>query len=360
MDKVKLESLLITADTNIKQAMQKLNETSEKILFIVDGRKKLIGTVTDGDIRRGIIDGLQLTVTINEIMRKKFISVKDNCTDLKKKAKKLMQQYLVEQIPVVNERGLIVDVILWIDCLSSEIKYKNKTMLPNPVIIMAGGKGTRLDPFTKILPKPLIPLGEKPVIEHIMDRFYLNGFYKFILIVNYKKEMIKLYFSENHYPYEVEFIDESEYYGTAGGLSLIRNNVKDTFILTNCDTILEGDYIDFYNWHKEKQNLITIVSSHKEIIIPYGVLNMSNGSFVNIEEKPKFDLFINTGTYVMECDVLQNIIENELLDMDMLINKVNSIHNKKIGAYPHWGGWFDIGQWEEYKKTLKFFKETSD
>lgn len=360
MKKEKLESLLITADTTIKQAMQKLNETSEKILFIIDSKKKLIGTVTDGDIRRGIIDGLLLNVPIIEIMRKKFISIKANSADLKNKAKRLMKKHFIEQIPVINDKGLIVDVILWLDCLSDEIVHEKRTMLSNPVIIMAGGKGTRLDPFTKILPKPLIPLGEKPIIEHVMDHFYKNGFYRFIVIVNYKKEMIKLYFSENHYPYEIEFIDESEYFGTAGGLALIKNNVKETFILTNCDTILEGDYIDFFNWHKDKKNLITIVSSHKEVIIPYGVLNMSNGNFVNIDEKPRFDLFINTGTYVMEYEILHGIKDNELIDMDKLINKVNSIHNKKIGAYPHWGGWFDIGQWEEYKKTLKYFKETSD
>ena len=360
MNKAKLQSLLISPDTTIKQAMQKLNETAAKILFVVDTDSRLLGTVTDGDIRRGIINGKQLTSDVSNIMTAKFISVNSECHNVQKEAKELMHQNLIEHIPVVNEQGLIVDVISWVDYLADDDHNKSQSFLQTPVIIMAGGKGTRLDPFTKILPKPLIPLGNKPIIEHIMEHFYKNGFNNFILILNYKKEMIRMYFSENTPSYNLEFIYEDDYLGTAGGLSLLKNRLTDAFIVTNCDTILEGDYRDFFDWHNDRKNLMSIVGSHREITVPYGVLNMKNGSLVEINEKPMFDLFINTGTYVFEPEVLDFINPNEHLDMDKLIGRVKASHENKIGVYPYWGKWFDIGQWDEYRRSLKYLGETAE
>lgn len=360
MDKTKLQSLLISPDTTLKQAMQKLNETAEKILFVVDENNRLLGTITDGDIRRGIINGKQLTIPVVEIMTRKFISVISDSPDLQNRAKELMQKNLIEQIPVINELGIIGDVISWVSYLADKGKDVEQSLLENTVVIMAGGKGTRLDPFTKILPKPLIPLGNKPIIEHIMDHFYKNGFSRFILILNYKKEMIKMYFSENHCPYNIEFVDEKNYLGTAGGLSLLKHRLNIPFIVTNCDTILDGDYRDFFNWHLERKNLMSIVGSHREITVPYGVLSMENGSLVEINEKPKFDLFINTGTYVFEPDILDLVADNECLDMDKLINRIKRAHKDSIGVYPYWGKWFDIGQWDEYRKSLKHLGELPD
>lgn len=165
--------------------------------------------------------------------------------------------------------------------------------------------------------------------------------------------MIKTYFSETRSPYQIEFIEEGDYCGTAGGLFLLKGTLNKTFLVTNCDTILDGNYLDFLTWHKEKNNIITIIGSHKEITVPYGVLNMNNGSFIGIEEKPKFDLFINTGTYLLEPEVLQCIHEHEYLDMDKLLDRMNGIYHERISVYPHWEGWFDIGQWDEYKRSVE-------
>ena len=358
MEKTKLDALLISADTAIKPVMQKLNITGGKIVFVTDENRKLLGTVTDGDIRRGITNGLNFTAAVKEIMKTKFISINKNSPDIHKKAKELMQEHKIEYVPIVNGKGEITDVISWADYFDSEsLSQEAVNFLQNPVIIMAGGKGTRLDPFTKILPKPLIPLGDKPIIEHIMGRFQKRGFNKFKIIINYKKEMIKIYFSDNNLRYDIEFTEEKDYYGTSGGLFLLKSKLTDTFFVTNCDTILEGDYMDFLNWHKEKNNLLTIIGSHREILVPYGVLNMSNSSLVSINEKPKIDLFINTGTYIFEPEVLDFISENEYVDMDKLIERVKGRHNDKIGVYPHWGGWFDTGQWGEYRDSLKQFGE---
>ena len=172
--------------------------------------------------------------------------------------------------------------------------------------------------------------------------------------------MIKMYFSENKQPYELEYVDEADYYGTAGGLSLLKGRLNDTFVVTNCDTILKGDHRDFFNWHRERLNKLTIVGSHREVTVPYGVLNMSNGLLAGIDEKPKYDLFINTGTYVFEPDVLDLINKNEYIDMDKLINKAREAYQDRVGVYPHWGGWFDIGQWDEYRKTIKYMGEQSE
>lgn len=360
MDKNKLHSLLISTDTSIKEAMKKLSETGGKILFVVDKQGRLLGTITDGDIRRGIINGIQLDTIVQKIMITKYVSVSANCSDLQNEAKELLQLHRIERVPVVDGKGSIVDVISWLDYLDGESKAHQPSTLQNPVVIMAGGRGTRLDPFTRILPKPLIPLGDKPIVEHIMDGFYKNGFSKFILIVNYKKEMIMRYFGENNLPYEVEYVEEGDYRGTAGGLVLLRNKLKDTFTVTNCDTILEGNYIDFFNWHKERDNIMTVVGSHKELTVPYGVLSMNNGSFIGIDEKPKFDLFINTGTYIVEPRVLELINENEYIDMHKLIDKVKTTYAGKISVCPHWGGWFDMGQWDEYRKSLKLLEDKID
>lgn len=355
MEKEELKSLLISPHSTVKESIQRLNETGRKILFITDARDRLLGTLSDGDIRRGIIAGAALTAPVECVMRKEFISLTTTTRDLSQEARRLMQQHVIEHIPIIDKDGMIVDVILWIDILTEEKPTAaSKTIsMDNPVVIMAGGKGTRLDPFTKILPKPLIPIGDKPIIENIMHRYYENGFSRFILIVNYKKEMIKAYFGEKTLPYDITFVEEDEFYGTAGGMFLLRNVIKQTFIVTNCDTILEGNYLDSFKWHKDHNHIMTIIGSHKEIIVPYGVLCMTNGALDKIDEKPKLDLFINTGTYLFEPSVFEFIKDRQHLDMDKLIQELMTLNKDQVGVYPHWGGWFDIGQWDEYRKSLK-------
>jgi dTDP-glucose pyrophosphorylase len=356
MDTEKIKSFLADKDITIKQAMVQLTQRGIKILFIIDKNKKLIGTLTDGDIRRGITCGIELTAKIANIMKEEFFSFNLDDENIQEKAHGLMKEYLIEFIPVLDDMGNITDIISWYESLAAAadpISLK-RPFFDNPVVIMAGGKGTRLDPFTKILPKPLIPLGEKPIVEVIMDRFYERGFNKFKLVINHKKEMIKLYFSENKQPYELELVEENEYCGTVGGLSLLKGKIKDTFILTNCDTLLDGDYGEFLTWHKENLNTLTVIGSHKEVDVPYGVLNMTNGSLFEMIEKPKYDLFVNTGSYVMEPDVLDYLVDNEQMDIDKLITKIKSSNKEKIGVFPCWGRWFDVGQWDEYKRTLKY------
>ena len=351
MKKDKLYSLLIPPMLTIKEAMQKLGETQEKILFVVDDSNKLLGTVNDGDIRRGLIRGLSFTDRVDNIMHRDFLFVYKGVQKIEEAAKHLMAEKKIEQIPVINKDGIIVDVILWTDVLEAK-----KNLLPvesrqNQVVIMAGGKGTRLDPFTRIFPKPLIPIGNKPVIEHIMTSFYRYGFYRFIYTLNYKKEYLKIFLKENAFKYVIDWVEEQDYLGTAGSLGLLKAKIEDTFFVINCDSLVDVDFAGILSWHKTQEAAITIVGCHNEVKIPYGVLEMSDGELNRIQEKPVHDVIINTGLYLMEPYVLTYIPTGKKMNMDELIDKIGK--EKKICVYPIYRGWIDIGQLEEYKNTIR-------
>lgn len=358
MEIEKLKSLLISPDTTIKQAMQRLNETAKKILFVVDESNQLLGTVTDGDIRRGIINGQSFGDEVRTVMNEKFISIKQDEQNLEESAKRLMIETEIEQIPVLDDRGEIIDVLLWTDFLGDKINITEKQLLENYVVIMAGGKGTRLDPFTKILPKPLIPIGDKPVIELIMDRFYQNGFNKFIYTLNYKKDYLKLFLKENNFPYIIDWVEEEDFLGTAGSLSLLADKVFDTFFVVNCDSLLDVNFEDILKWHKDHKASMTVIGCHNEVKIPFGVLKMSDGKLDKIVEKPVHDYVINTGIYVVEPHIISYVPKGKPMDMNILLELV--IEKEKVSVYPIYNGWFDIGQWEEYKRSVAQLGNTRD
>lgn len=350
MEKENIKSLLVYSDFTLKQAMQKLSDTAERILFVVDSDNKLLGTVTDGDIRRGIIDGLKFNDEIGHIMHRGCITAKVNTPQMDRYIKKLMLKNKIEQIPIVDDENKVVDVVLWTDLLQTKKNARSKHLYPNYVVVMAGGKGTRLDPFTRIFPKPLVPVGNKPVIEIIMDRFYHSGFYNFIYTLNYRKEYIKIFLKENSFPYKINYVEENNFLGTAGSLALLKDKLDDTFFVSNCDSLLEVDFEDILKWHKEEKSAVTIIGCYNEVKIPFGVLELNHGRLDKILEKPMHEVIINTGVYVMEPSVISYIPKGKSIDMNQLIEKVAK--KNKIGVYPIHTGWFDIGQWREYEKSV--------
>jgi dTDP-glucose pyrophosphorylase len=351
MDKTKLRTLLISTDTTLKGSMQRLNETAEKILFVADENDKLLGTVTDGDIRRGLINGLNFSDNIGKVMFRNFAFIPYDEPDKKKKAKTLMIEKVIEQIPILDKNKSVVGVILWTDIFGEEKALETKQFFTNPVVIMAGGKGTRLDPFTKILPKPLIPIGEKTIIEIIMEKFYKQGFQNFIFTLNYKKEYIKMFLKENSFPYKIDWVEEDDFMGTAGSLSLLKDKINEPFFVLNCDIILNADYTDIIKWHKENNNLVTLIGCHKEVKVPYGILELEDGILKSFVEKPNYDVIINTGVYILEPEIIGMIPDNKSINMNTLIEEVSK--KGKVSVYPIHDGWMDVGQWEEYKNCLR-------
>lgn len=358
MEKSKVKELMIPSNITIKGAMKRLNDTAEKILFVVDNSGVLLGTVSDGDIRRGIINGLDFGEPIQRIMNKNFISIRSGALDIEKSARELMHLNEIMQIPVIDKNGKIEDIILWLDLIDEKKTIRPVELHPNQVVIMAGGQGIRLDPFTKILPKPLIPIGQKAIIEHIMERFYKSGFHNFLYTLNYKKEYIKLFLKENVYPYTIDWVEEDNYLGTAGSLSLLKEIITDTFFVTNCDSLLDINFENVLDWHKEHEALITIVGCYNELKVPFGVLECANSKLDKMLEKPTHDMIINTGVYVMEPQVINRIPENQAFNMNELIDRASREEKISVFAISH--GWLDVGQWDEYRKALKYLGQDSD
>lgn len=352
MEKNKLRSILVPSDISVKEAMQKLNDTAERILFVVEKGDRLVGTVTDGDIRRGIINGLTFKDEVRKLMHTDFSKVTSGMRGLAQRVKEIMLKERIERIPVVDKDNVIEDVITWTDILGKAALTAPARKHSNPVVIMAGGKGLRLDPFTKILPKPLIPIGDKTVIELIMEKFYQYGFYKFNYTLNYKKEYIKLFLQELEYPdYVLEWEEEKGFLGTIGGIALLKRQLNETFFVTNCDSLLDTNFEQALKWHRQYKAAITIIGCHNEVKIPFGVLEISDGKLKKMSEKPVHDVIINTGVYIMEPRVLSYIPEGRKMDIDELVTAVAK--KDTVSVYTIFGGWFDIGQWEEYKESMK-------
>jgi NDP-sugar pyrophosphorylase family protein len=218
---------------------------------------------------------------------------------------------------------------------------------------MAGGFGTRLKPLTNVLPKPLIPMGGRTIIEEIFERFKNHGCNKFFVSVNYKAELIEFYLRNMKLPYQLNFFREEKPMGTAGSLSLLRNKMDQTFFVSNCDILIEQDYSEILDFHRQYKNEITIVTALKNYPIPYGVIETgNNGTFLNIQEKPEFTFKINSGMYILEPHLLDEIPLNEFYYITQLINEVKD-RKGHIGVFPvSEGSWKDIGNREGLKQHL--------
>lgn len=343
--------LTIRDNLPIRDALKQLEETERKTLFVVDQNQKLIGTLTDGDIRRWILAEGNLNGQVGSVCNTSpFVVTSDY--DIAS-TKKVMLENKIACIPVVNASREVIDVLLWETLFDESLARKQVKPVYLPVVIMAGGKGTRLEPFTRILPKPLIPIGDKAVIEVIIDSFVQCGVDNFFVSVNYKSKIIKSYFEELNPPYNIEYIHEDKPLGTAGCLRFIRHKINTSLIVTNCDVIIKTDYHELVAHHTTEDNDITLVASLKHYNIPYGVCVIENGGKLSkIHEKPEYNFLVNTGLYVLKGEILDLIPENEFFHITHLIEKVQEVGGK-IGVYPiSENSWIDTGEWAEYKKAL--------
>jgi dTDP-glucose pyrophosphorylase len=348
----KFSSLVIDKDNSVLSALKQMDLSKRKLLIVVD-RDIFTSLVSIGDIQRAIIKGIDLTAPIHQILRPevRFASTQDDMQQVKER----MRTRRNELMPVVSPSGELVDVILWEDLFEEERAIKGAVMLNLPVIIMAGGKGTRLKPLTNVLPKPLIPIHRKTIIEDIMDRFVDCGCHDFYLSVNHKSEIIRYYFDTLQNPeYRIQYFQEEKPLGTAGSLHLLKNKISTTFFVSNCDIIVEQDYSEILNYHRENENEITIVAALKNYPIPYGTLTTAeDGLLQSIQEKPEIVFKINTGVYILEPHLINEIPENQFYHITYLIEKLRQ-EKRRVGVFPVSDkSWIDIGNWEEYLTHIR-------
>ena len=339
-----LSTFLIFQEATVVEAMQKIDANTKGILFVADKNRRLLGVITDGDIRRWLIKTGELSGTVEQIMNKnpKVIYRKEIAL-----AKEFMKKHSITALPVVNSKGVISD-ILFRGMLETVEKKPKCDLGEVPIVIMAGGKGTRLYPYTKVLPKPLIPIGDIPIMERIIDRFRDYGVKDFFATVNYRKNMIKSYFSEALIDCKISYVEEDKPLGTAGSLSLIEQKFEKPFIVTNCDILIHADYDDIYHYHEEVGNELTIVTALKNIVVPYGVVHSTeNGAIQSMEEKPKLSYFVNTGMYILNPELLKDIPQDTFFHMTDLANKLLA-EGRKVGMYPiSEDSFLDMGEFEE-------------
>ena len=348
-----LYSLLINPTSSVKNCMKKINELKYKCLIVVDKNKNLLGTLTDGDIRRSLLKKkIFNNSNIKNIYFKKPFYVYEKKYSKKKLLKKILKEKLLI-IPVVDLNKKVISY-LHEDNLKI-IKSVKKFKIPKiPIVIMAGGEGTRLSPFTQVLPKPLIPINSKTALELIIENYINNNQNEFYLSINYKSKIIKAYFNELNPNYKVTFIEEKKPLGTAGSLFLLKNKIKDNFIVCNCDIIANFNLSEYYNFHNENNNDITIMASINSYKIPYGTLNFDrNNKFIKILEKPDIKNYINIGVYLFSNNILKIIKRNTFLNITDLINDAQN-KKLKVGVFKISSKkWKDIGEWDKYYKYIK-------
>ena len=347
----RIKKRIIDPSCSILNAMKKMDEIKMKILFVF-ADDAFEGILTLGDIQRAIIKGYQLSDSVNNILDRNKIYANESESIEVIKAK--MENIRAECMPVLRGKELI-NVYSW-----EELFGKNQTLqkplIHLPVVIMAGGKGTRLKPITNVIPKPLVPVGDKTILEVIMDQFEGIGCHKFYMSVNYKADMMKYYLSQIDHKYDIEFFMEDKPLGTIGSVSLLKGKITTPFFVSNCDSINEQDYRDVWDYHVSNNNDMTIVTMVKSFKIPYGVIETGeDGLMVNLKEKPEQIYQVNTGVYILNPELIDEIPEGEFFHITQLMEKVQA-RGGRVGCFPvseH--SWRDMGEWPEYLRMIKVF-----
>lgn len=339
----------------IGEVLKVLNEQPEKIALVLDETERLIGTVTDGDVRRGFIDGFTIKDNITNIMNSnpRYCNVKDTDEHIQE----VMQIDSLKQMPIVDNNRRVVRVV-------SSGGARRKSYYSNAVIIMAGGFGTRLRPLTNDIPKPMLKIGHKPLLLWIIEGFIEAGFSHFFISTHYKGEVIADFFKDGReYGVNIDYLHENEPLGTAGALGLLPPNFeKYPIILINGDILTNVDFNSLMTFHDSNNFELTVCAKPYEVEIPFAVLDAEKCILKNISEKPVKSFIINAGIYVLSRSALELLQPNEKIDMPNLISKMLD-RNMRLGVFPIHENWLDIGQMHEFKRannevmTGKFARE---
>ena len=344
----------ISKTSNIREAIKKIDENGEGLIFVVNNENKVIGVLTDGDFRRAILNGVSLSELCDNITNHDFKFIESNFFT-ERQVINLFLQYKIDHLPLL-ENGILKQLFK-----RKDYDLADKVILPIElnevsVIIMAGGKGTRMKPFTNIFPKPLIPIGDKSMLEIIMDEYNVYFQSSFILSVNFKANLIKAYLDEFTNLYNFSYLEEEIPLGTGGALKYIDGKIDKPFFVSNCDILIKANYADIYKYHNNEKNDFTIIASMIHYKVPYGVCDIENGGTLReLVEKPEYDFLVNAGMYIINPAVLKYIPKDTFYNITDLIEQVKK-NNGKVGVYPvSENSYYDSGQWKEYGNMLEAF-----
>lgn len=342
------EECTLHKDNTVKEAINIFEEKKVNGVFIVDEDNVLLGLFTRGDLRRFFLNGGEINTILENAMNKSpivFTSRKD--------AQIYSQTHRRVVYPIVNHKRQLIDVLYNtydVFALASD----SKCLEGMPVVIMAGGLGTRLYPLTKVLPKALVPIGDETIMERIIDNFKTWGCNEFYFILNHKADMIKAYFDELEKDYVIHYIKEEAFLGTGGGLSLLKGIIDKTFILTNCDILVNADFDCVLKKHNEDNDIITFIGAAKNIEIPYGVIeNDDSGKVIEFKEKPNISVLTNTGVYIIEPEVIDELEDKKFCHITDIAENAMKV-GKRVGVFPITEkSWLDMGQFDEIAKMRK-------
>jgi len=342
-----ISEVCVSPNISIESAIITLRKSGHGCLVIVSKNNELLGTLTDGDLRAAILKRMSIKYSIKNLYNKnpKFLDRKNYNSH---SIRNLFIKHHLDLVPV-TDKNKIKKIVTWTDFFPKKENLSNIS-----AFILAGGKGNRLEPFTEVLPKPLIPVKGEPIIKIILDKFEEFKISNYWISINYKSEIIKSYLKNIKINGKINFIDEKKPLGTIGSLSLLPiKKLSDNIIISNCDIIIQSNYFYIYQHHVKKNLDMTVLVSHKNYRLPYGSCQITkSGMLKKINEKPEYEHFVNTGFYVLKKEFVKLIPKNTPLDMNDYINLLKK-KGKKIGVYPiDDSSWQDVGEWIEYKKTI--------
>jgi len=346
-----LKKIKLSPKATIKDALKIIDSGAIKLALVVDENDKLLGTITDGDIRRAILKGKDLNDIIEDVYFKNPLTV--SIDESKENIINLCISKKIYQIPVVDKEGRVVKIMLLDELL------KPKTY-PNKVILMVGGLGTRLRPLTEKTPKPMLNVGGKPILQTIVEKFASYGFKNIIMCVNYKSHIIQDYFGDgSRFGVNIEYVLENKRMGTAGALSLLKEKPKEPFFVMNGDILTNVNFENMLEYHIQNKAIATMAVREYDFQVPFGVVKMENNEIKKIEEKPLYKFFVSAGIYLLNPECIDYIPKDEFYDMPTLFEKLIE-NNKKTISFPLREYWLDIGRIEEYEKAQIEYKKVFD
>lgn len=341
---------VIPPDMSMLAALKKMDELAAKLLFIFEG-ERFAGLLSIGDIQRAIIANKGMDTSAGSLIRPDIVVAREG--DDPESIREQMIALRAECMPVVAADGRLADVIFWDDVFPVDSAAERASRLDTPVVIMAGGMGSRLKPLTDVLPKPLLPVGTRTMVEEIIQRFARHDVPKFYISLHYKSQLVQFYIEQLALPFPIEFIVEPSLTGTAGSLALLKGRIAGTFFVTNCDVLIDEDYSAVLDYHRAAGNDLTLVAAVKIDRIPYGTVESGkDGQLVSLVEKPDHSYMVNTGLYVLEPAALDLLKADEFCDMTDFLERLRSA-GMRIGVFPISDRrWLDIGEWPAYRKRL--------